>query len=135
MSLNQEEFIRRGDTEREYFSYNASAVVGSFRYQHPLLLAPSLNQAFIPFVELGVGLSWAKSELQVGTELPDKETDRGYVLSAGFGALMMVTRRLGVYGKARFAAAPTLDNLLGDTHDVGGWFWSFGLRTTLNGEF
>jgi hypothetical protein len=42
----------------------------------------------------------------------------------------MLIPAFGFYAKVRYAVAPTLENLLGDTHDVGGVFASFGLRTT-----
>jgi hypothetical protein len=58
------------------------------------------------------------------------ETHWGYIVSAAAGGQLMLIPAFGFYAKVRYAVAPTLENLLGDTHDVGGVFASFGLRTT-----
>jgi hypothetical protein len=132
LSLASDDYVRDGDTEIETFEWGAAGLVAAARITYPMLWEwPSGRPGgIIPFAEAGAGVSYARSQLRIGGMDSTDETHWGYIVSAAAGGQLMLIPAFGFYAKVRYAVAPTLENLLGDTHDVGGVFASFGLRTT-----
>lgn len=54
----------------------------------------------------------------------------GPMLSLGAGIQILPRSLVGAYLEGTYTVAPTLENRLGDTHDVGGFGAMFGLRVT-----
>ena len=103
-------------------------------------------QRFIFFVRAGGGLVLASTELDaVNAESSFVDTDPsfedittpthkvdqqelGAYVAFGGGLQVMLLKYLGFMVEARYAIAPTLENELGDTHDLGGIAVLTGLR-------
>lgn len=130
VSLGGDNFFRDGDTETERFEYSSRALIGGARLTYPLTWRYPTGRwgGLIPFADLGVGVVHSKTRLRIGEMPPSSEDHWGYTLSAAAGGQLMFLPAFGLIAKARYAVAPTIDNLLGETHDVGGWFFGLGVR-------
>jgi hypothetical protein len=133
LTLAGDDFTRSSDTETETFGFSSQALLGFARLTYPLTWRYSSGRwgGLIPFADLGVGAARANSSLQIGEMDPTDEVHWGPMFSAAAGGQLMILPAFGLYAKARYAVAPTIDNLIGDTHDVGGWFFSAGLRVAI----
>lgn len=130
LTLAGDDFTRSTDTETETFKFGSRAFLGAARLTHPLTWQYPTGRwgGVIPFVDLGLGAARSTTALRIGEMDPVRETHWGPVISAAAGGQLMIVPAFGFYAKARYAVAPTIDNLIGDTHDVGGWFFSLGIR-------
>ncbi len=139
-SLGFEDFFRSGDTQFESYDYSSWGMTAALRYQHPLLLSQDPHRGLFAFAGMGAGLTRAVSHFNTsrfplsGPSSSDRQVHYSRLLTASAGLSWMIWKRLGLYSKARFAIAPTITNLLSETHDVGGWFWTLGIRGAFRGE-
>ncbi len=89
------------------------------------------NGWLVPYLQAGGGLAFAKTRFVDGG-VTDGEDHTGYYLNAALGLQLMPTikwwRYVGLYAQAEVLYAPVIDNLAGDTHDVGGFAFVFGAR-------
>ncbi len=132
VSLNEAEFIRDGDTEQQRYDWSTTAFLAALRYEHAVLESASEESSLIPYIEVAGGLSRATTLLVAGRE--DEKVDYGFAVSAAAGVQLMIVPGFGLFAKGRYAVAPTVDNLLGETHDSGGTYVSFGVRGTIVGR-
>ena len=92
---------------------------------------PLARGVLTPFAQVGGGLATSHTELDDGTGEPTAEQHWGWHLGASAG-LDLQPRRwlLGFTGEIGYVTAPIIDNLLGDTHDVGGGILRLGVRAS-----
>lgn len=92
---------------------------------------PLASGQITPFVQAGGGLVWGRTSFDEGGSEPDRERHWGWHLGASAG-LDLQPRRwlLGFTGEVAYVTAPLIDNLIGDTHDVGGSIVRFGVRAS-----
>ena len=87
-----------------------------------------------PYAQAGVGLAWATTKytdhLQASTEI-ETETQVGFHLGLAAGVNVMPWKHLGFYTQANYNVAPAMENLLGESHDVGGPSFMLGVRGAL----
>lgn len=84
--------------------------------------------------QAGGGASLAFTWLETHDErgpLTAKDTQWGYLLGVAGGVLLAPGARVGVLAQASYDRAPAMRNLLGDTHDTGGFAVSLGVRLRL----
>lgn len=125
--------VHKGDqTRQQSFGWSAHAIGLYARWTVPLLRA-LLN----PYMQAGGGLGWASTEYRdplPASEVLDDQLDWGYHLAAAGGMHIMPSSRwhhLGVYVQGSYIYAPIIDNLVGDTHDSGGFAAYVGIRGAL----
>jgi hypothetical protein len=135
-SLDERVFRRQSSTtlsgqdERYWW---ATYALGAFVLVDTLLWRERLN----PYARGGVGLtlartSYRESDPTTNTVRSDAtSTDFGYALRAGAGLGFMPWRHFGFFGEANATFAPTVNNLVGDVHDSGGFGLLLGLRGAL----
>lgn len=78
------------------------------------------------FVQAGAGPAWTTARYE---EVPDSPLT-GHLASA-FGVTVMPGHRhhgVGLFAQADYIWAPTLKNLLDETHNTGGLSWQLGMR-------
>ena len=91
---------------------------------------PLVGGALTPFVQAGGGVATSFTELDDGTGV-DKEQHWGWHLGAAAGIDVQPPGwLLGFTGEAAYVTAPVIDNLIGDTHDVGGRIVRLGVRAS-----
>jgi hypothetical protein len=91
-------------------------------------LATASDRAML-WVEAGAGVTWSRDRFEDEQDVVSKKPFWGAHLAAGAGATWY-PRFLGRFGadlSARWLYAPTVDNLVGDQMDVGGFFVGLGL--------
>jgi hypothetical protein len=111
------------------FSWRAHRFAFKVRGQYPLL-----RDHLIPFVQLGIGGSIAKTllvERSTTSQLENEETELGWSLSGGAGLIGMLYRSFGLLFQLEYIYAPAIDNLYGDHHNSGGFAFFGGARITL----
>ena len=133
LTLASNSYRRDGDTEIQEYSWSSFGFLASLLYERPIAHYKSGNPALIPFVEGAAGLTRSSTQLSVGLR-DDNKVDYGFAVSAAAGVQWMFVPGFGLFAKGRYAAAPTINNLLGDTHDVGGTAFTFGVRGTIRGQ-
>jgi hypothetical protein len=84
---------------------------------------------FVPFAQLGAGVSAAQTHFSDEGDRTTKEWFGGWHIGASAGVRSHGEwGRHGLYLRLDWRMAPVIDNLLGDTHDIGGTFLSIGVR-------
>jgi uncharacterized caspase-like protein len=116
-------YRRDDDTEVSTFEWRSHGATLLLRGEYPL----GYGGILVPFAEAGGGVAWARNKLQVGERPATTESDLGYQLLAAAGARLQKWDHVGLFLRLAYAHAPTMDNLLGDTHDSGGAFLSLGM--------
>jgi hypothetical protein len=95
---------------------------------------PIFDGVLNPYIQVGVGLTWADTVLadpiEAGTEVDD-EIFTGYQLGAAIGLQLMPWQSLGFFWEGSYVFAPTIENLMEDVHDSGGLSLCFGIRGAL----
>jgi len=95
---------------------------------------PLWRDRLIPYLRGGVGLTFARSsyqELDATTHAvlsDDTSSDVGFALRGAAGLALLPWRHFGFYLEGNVTYAPTVGDLLGDTHDSGGLGVLLGLR-------
>ena len=98
---------------------------------------PLWRERLIPYARGGVGVTLARTSYQESdpdthvVSSDDRSTNFGYALRLGAGLGVMPWRHFGFFGEVNATYAPTVDNLLGDVHDSGGFGILLGLRGAL----
>jgi Caspase domain len=91
---------------------------------------PLVGGVVTPFAQAGGGVATAFTELDDGASKHD-EQQWGWHLGAAAGVDVQPPRwLLGFTAEAAYVTAPVIDNLIGDTHDVGGRIVRFGVRAS-----
>jgi hypothetical protein len=91
---------------------------------------PLVGGALTPFVQAGGGVATSFTELDDGAGTDD-EQHWGWHLGAAAGIDVQPPGwLLGFTGEAAYVTAPVIDNLIGDTHDVGGRIVRLGVRAS-----
>ncbi len=123
--LSAGSYLRGGDTTTNYFNWTAygASVLARAYTSSPTGLVSA-------FAEAGGGVSYARTSLDRTNEPSDTASYVGWLVTAG-GGVALTPWRWGFYASAHYTASPTIDNLVGDTHDVGGIQLNFGLRGRL----
>jgi hypothetical protein len=81
--------------------------------------------------QAGGGAAYATSFLSTAggpSGTSTHESSWGYLLGLGGGVLLAPESRLGGFVQVGYDRAPALANLLGDRHDLGGFYLSLGLQ-------
>ena len=95
---------------------------------------PLWRERLIPYLRGGAGVTFARTSYQeqdavTHAVLSDEtSSDFGFALRGAAGAALLPWRHLGFYVEGNVTYAPTVDNLIGDTHDSGGLGVLVGLR-------
>lgn len=128
LELNQ--YTRRSDTETQRFGWNAYGLSAGIRGMFPVTSDDDGRELLVPFAELRLGVGYAETDLRVGNVVRERDNFWGYQLAASAGVHFMIFDTLGLSVKATLVTAPVIDNLFDETHDVGGTYWSIGMRKT-----
>lgn len=128
--LGAGDYIRTGDTSTIDYSWTTYAAGLSARYVPWRLYQGAMSELNL-FAELGVGVAIARTRLDAPQMREETDYHKGYYTATGVG--LAWTRRalyhpfaFGLTLRVDAAYAPVIDNLLGDTHDSGGLFTTFG---------
>jgi len=117
-----------GDDGKRHQSFEWSAHAIGLYARGTLPLADGMVRFYL---QGGGGLGWAdtvyRDPLQA-SEVVDDQLDWGYHLALHGGMSVMPSRYIGVYGQLGYIYAPLVDNLVGDTHDSGGFAGYLGVR-------
>jgi len=127
--LELNSYFRHQDTSTQRFGWNTYGVSGGIRGMYPLT-GQNGREILVPFVELRAGLAYARTDLMVGEATREEDGHLGYQFAASAGAHLMVFDTWGISLKATAVFAPAIENLLGETHDAGGIYKTFGIRKT-----
>lgn len=131
--LESRAYSRTIDQRNSSFSWSTWGVTAALR-----LSRAHFGGVLVPFVELGGGPSWSSSSYTDESGASPTQVDEmrwRYHLLGDLGLRLLPGRRgrhllgraIGFVVKAGYVKAPTLDNLLGDTHESGGPFVSLSL--------
>lgn len=120
-----------GDARQQDFSLEAHAIGAAVRGSLPL---PLDRDVFKLYAQLGVGFTFAFTKLE--DELPaspevDEETFWGWHLDFIAGAQVMPWDHFGFFVQGGYILAPTVENLVGDSHNDGGPLVQIGIRGAL----
>ncbi|HKE19762.1 MAG TPA: caspase family protein [Kofleriaceae bacterium] len=125
-TLGRQRYDRDADGPPLEFSWSTLALGLHARGRLPLV-----GGVLTPFVQAGGGIATAFTELDDGAGAPDKQQYWGWHLGASAGLDVQPPRwLLGFTAEAAYVTAPVIDNLIGDTHDVGGRIVRFGVRAS-----
>ncbi|MBN2495984.1 MAG: caspase family protein [Deltaproteobacteria bacterium] len=115
-----------GEFRPQGFDWDAYRLGVAVRGQLPLL-----DGWLVPYVQAGGGLAFGMTDFADG-ELADSETHYGYHLAAAAGLQLVPSiawwRYVGGFAQVEYIYAPVIDNLVGDTHDSGGFAFVLGVR-------
>ena len=95
---------------------------------------PLWRDRLMPYLRGGVGVTYARTSYREqdavthAVRSDDASSDLGFALRGAGGLALMPWRHIGFYVEGNVTYAPTVDNLLGDTHDSGGVGLLAGLR-------
>ena len=122
--LGDGEYARDADTRLEYgWSTTAFGLHTRARY-------PMAGERFMPYLQLGGGLARSETELTGASGETDNQVHYGWHAGLAIGFELMPWRNLGFFSQVSVVTAPVIDNLIGDTHDSGGFFWRLGVRSS-----
>ena len=117
-----ETWSRGTESEPMEFSVTSHALTGGGRAE-----LRSRGQHAILWGEAGLGVTWARDRFENEMDEVDHQNFLAPNLSAAAGLTLYAGRGVGVDLDARWLYAPTVDNLVGDTMDVGGVFVGLGV--------
>ena len=111
-----------------FHSYGAAAYLRAFA---------DFGACFGVYGQAGVGMGLGVVELetqQTGVAPSTTTTSFGYLLSGAAGVKARLGRVATLFVQVEYDYAPVIHNLIGDTHDGGGFSEVLGLRTNLGYE-
>jgi hypothetical protein len=122
--IESETWLRDTESEPMEFSVISHAVTGGGHAE-----LRSRGQHAVLWGEAGVGLTWARDRFENEMDEVDHQNFLGPHVSAAAGLTLYSPwlRGVGFDFDARWLHAPTVDNLVGDTMDVGGVFVGLGV--------
>lgn len=122
--LESEDWRRATESEPMEFSVVSHTVTAGGHAE----LASSSDNAVL-WAEAGVGVTWSRDRFENEMDEVSHENFLGghLVGAAGVTLYSPWLRGVGFDFDARWLYAPTVDNLVGDTMDVGGLFFGFGV--------
>lgn len=122
--IASETWSRETESEPMEFSVTSHAVTGGGHAE-----LRSRGQGAILWAEAGVGVTWARDRFENEMDEVDHQNFLGPHLAAAAGLTLYSPwlRGVGFDFDARWLYAPTVDNLVGDTMDVGGVFFGLGV--------
>jgi hypothetical protein len=86
------------------------------------------QEYIVAVAELSAGLGMARNTYDIANDVSDKSFTFGPALRAAGGFTFGFNDHFGIYMLGGYAVVRALKNELGDTHEDGGVFGSFGLR-------
>jgi hypothetical protein len=116
-----------GQNERFWWAAYAAGAFALANY-------PFWRDHLIPYARAGVAVTFARTSYQEinaatrAVQSDDTASSFGYALRAAAGLGVMPWRHFGFFAETNATYAPTVSNLLGDTHDSGGLGLLLGLR-------
>lgn len=119
--------------ERELYGPSGNRQIETFRWTTRAISVggrarlPLVHEWIVAYAELDVGLGFARSEYE-DTETDKTERDYGVALRGVGGLTFGINEHFGAYLAGGYAFANVLDNLIGDTHDDGGFTVATGFR-------
>jgi len=118
-----------GEARSRRFTWNAHAIGAGVRGTLPLW-----RDVIEAWAQGGLGLTWGATTFR--DELPaSPETDDqlfwGWHLRLALGVQLMPWDHFGFFVEGDYTYAPTIDDLVGDTHDSGGPAFYLGVRGAL----
>jgi hypothetical protein len=136
-TLAGDSYYRNVGTGDDRVSFDAYGLAGWIRAQSSPIGRESLHGShFLLYGQAGAGLSLAFQHLTTGTTngAHESSTDTywGYQLGAMGGVAFQSPGWLGIFAQAGYEYAPTIHNLIGETHDSGGPSVGLGLRARIN---
>jgi hypothetical protein len=114
-------FVQSTPTNRGVASWSAHGLTASARGSLPLF-----GGWFVPYVQAGAGLAWARTDINAQVE-----HQFGPQLEAAGGLRFMFGDHVGLFLQTGWTHARVIDNLFGETHDVGGIRGFLGMRAAL----
>jgi len=134
-SLGGDTYDRELSDSSDSFSWDAYGVSAFFRASSVPSGRMSGGRRFLELYAQGaIGLTMGITTLKTGSpkapEQAQETTDIhwGWVIGAHAGIAFTVSRPLVVFFQGGYEYAPTIANLLGETHDAGGPSFQVGLR-------
>ncbi|MCU0686297.1 MAG: caspase family protein [Polyangiaceae bacterium] len=122
-----------GDSQDSFSfaTYGASAFARATT--DPLFGASPRATHFEAYGQLGGGLTLGLSRLTTGSSAgggraTTRETSWGYVVGAAAGLSLVMPRSLSFFAQGGYEYAPTISNLVGETHNSGGASAQVGAR-------
>jgi hypothetical protein len=79
------------------------------------------------YAEMGMGIGFGSTELE-GPEGGSDDFYLGYRLAASGGVQLNFWKYTGAFIEASYDYAPIIENLMGESHNSGGFFLGLGLR-------
>jgi hypothetical protein len=116
-------------TLSQEFSWHAFALGAHLRVSYPL--GEDRVITVVPYAQGGGGLSIAGTKFALtnnGTTTNTTTTYVGYQLAVAAGLQFLTHKHVGCYLQGRYMTVPVVKNLLGDTHDSGGFDLVLGMR-------
>jgi hypothetical protein len=141
-NLDTASYKRTNEGLTQHFAWGSHAL-GAFAQGD---LSTGKHRLFIAFARAGVGVAWATTSFDKIDDLPafadrnpslqdtsatthkDEQSFASIYLSAGGGVQIMPDENIGFHFEARYLFAPAIDNLTGETHDLGGVAILLGMR-------
>ncbi|NOZ86707.1 MAG: caspase family protein [Deltaproteobacteria bacterium] len=112
-----------GNNEESRFDWTAHRISLEARASLPLL-----DYWLTPYIQAGGGMTIVKSHMSVENGENDIQYHYGYNISVSAGLSTMFWQHFGMFVQGGYVFAPALKNLVGDTHDDGGFTFSIGVR-------
>lgn len=113
--------------EFEYHAYGASAAVRAMAY-----LVRGRRSYLSAFAQLNAGATLGLTSLTLVDGDTESETHWGFLVGAHGGLLVQTGGAFGIFARGGYDYAPTIRNLIGDTHDVGGPAGQLGVRVRID---
>jgi hypothetical protein len=141
-NLDTASFKRENEGLTQHFSWSSHAL-GAFAQGD---LSTGKHRLLNLFVRAGIGVAWATTSFDRIEDLPPfadrnpslqettattrkaEQSFASYYLAAGGGLQVMPDNNVGFHFEARYLFAPAIDNLTGESHDVGGFAILLGMR-------
>jgi hypothetical protein len=131
VGLDGRTYSQQSDPTKKTYDWTSTAVGLYLRASYPLA-----GGRVEPFVQAGLGIATTGTTMSTIDGRTNEEMlvgDRGwgYLLHAAAGVSVMPWRQFGFWARAAWYRAPTLSNLLGEGHDVGGLWLGLGIKGAL----
>jgi hypothetical protein len=122
--IESERWFRDTESEPMEFSVTSHALTGGGHAE-----LRSRGQLAVLWAEAGLGVTWARDRFENEMDEVDHQSFLGPHLAAAAGLTLYSPwlHGVGFDLDARWLYAPTVDNLVGDTMDVGGVFFGLGV--------
>jgi caspase domain-containing protein len=120
--LNGTDYSRATELRSLEFDWTAVALGAGARGELRLL------RPLYAFAQASAGVELARTRFSDEGARVTKETFWGWHVAAAAGLRLQSSNGRGLFLRMSWVHAPAVDNLLGDTHDVGGRYVGVGLR-------